>query len=208
MAAAVAVLSLSLGSAGPAAAAVSADPAATKITVSDVRDSLPSAERDKWDALSDDEKSRTLEILSDLRFGAPGAEHAAEGLWSEVDVVERSGATTRLTDRRGATVAAAERSKWYQQYWTILGVRYTEITTTIGWTYSGSRITSVPRCYGTYVNYVPLRSIDKNSWSEFSSSSATCKTEWSLSRPLQSTVTGVQGLKVDVNGKLLQTWSV
>lgn len=72
-----------------------------------------------------------------------------------------------------------------------LRVTYTEITTTVGYSYSGSRVTGVNRCYGTFVNYVPMRSIDKNSWSSTSGGTATCKTEWQLGRPLQPTVTGI-----------------
>ena len=110
------------------------------------------------------------------------------------------------TDRLAAV--AAERTTWVRQQWKVFGVTYTEITTTVGYGYPGSRVTGVNRCYGTFVNYVPMRSIDKNSWSSTSGGTATCKTVWQLGRPLQPTVTGIQGLKVNGRGTILQKWLV
>lgn len=52
------------------------------------------------------------------------------------------------------------------------------------------------------------RSIDSNSWSTLGNGLADCWTEWTLSRPLQSTVTGYQGLRVNGYGTILKVWYV
>jgi hypothetical protein len=171
------------------------------LTADAVRVALPHEERVKWDALTDAERARSLAILSDADFGNPGAADVVEDRWDEVDVVE-----TQANASSGSR--STQRSHWYSQKWTSLGVTYTDVKTTVGWTANGSNVVSVNRCYGTYTNYVPLRSISSASWWTKAATNVTCKTEWSLGRPLQSTVTGVQGLRVSGDGVLLQVWKV
>jgi hypothetical protein len=78
----------------------------------------------------------------------------------------------------------------------------------MGYTTSGGTVIGVNRCYGTYVNYVPLRSISSSSWYTLGNGLADCWTEWTLGRPLQPTVTGIQGLRVNGWGTILKTWYV
>jgi hypothetical protein len=66
---------------------------------------------------------------------------------------------------------------------------------------------SVNRCYGTYVDYVPLRSVADESRYTLGNGLADCWTEWTLSRPLQSTVTGIQGLRVNGWGTIVKRWN-
>lgn len=186
---------------GVGAPLAAADATGPVLTAEAVRGALPPTERVLWDALTDDERTQTLEILGDDGFGDPAAVDEIEARWDEVEVVEEAGG-----DPSGTRATA--RTHWYSQNWTILGITYTEIKTTIGFTANGSKVVSVNRCYGTYTNYVPLRSISSASWSESTATTATCKTEWSLGRPLQPTVTGVQGLRVSGDGVLLLTWKV
>lgn len=186
---------------GVGAPLAAADADVPVLTPEAVRGALPPAERVLWDALTDEERTQTLEILGDDDFGNPAAVDDVEMRWDEVEVVEEEGGDP-------AGTRATARTHWYSQNWTILGITYTEVKTTIGFTANGSKIVSVNRCYGTYTNYVPLRSISSASWHESTATTATCKTEWSLGRPLQSTVTGIQGLRVSGDGVLLLTWKV
>lgn len=200
---AVASVVVLAGLCAPTAAGMESGPGAEPgaLTAEAVRAGLPQGERAKWDALTDEDRARSLAILSDVDFGNPGAADVVEDRWDEVDVVEtQANASTRAR--------SMQRSHWYSQKWTIFGVTYTEVTTTVGWTANGSNVVSVNRCYGTYTNYVPLRSISSASWSTKAATNVTCKTEWSLGRALQPTVTGVQGLRVSGDGVLLLVWKV
>ncbi len=107
-----------------------------------------------------------------------------------------------------AAAAGTGRTSSVTQYWSILGIDYTKITTTIGYTTSGGRVTDVSRCYGSYVNYVPIRSIDKESWHTLGNGLADCWTEWTLHRPVQSSKTGIQGLRVNGYGGITKRWNV
>lgn len=175
-----------------------------QVTVDMVDASLSGSEQQAWRNLSVDQKNATVRILNESEFGNPGAMADMEGRHSELDV-----AVSSSSPSDEVTVASGERESWVQQDWKIFGITYTSATTRMGYTYQDSKVVSVERCYGSYYNYVPLRSIDHNSWSSIDANGrATCKTEWSLSRPLQGTVYGTQGLQVDGDGNILQTWEV
>lgn len=186
------------------------------ITANAAREPLPPAERSKRDLLTEAEQSESIRILADEDFGTPGRESAAQNQWDHVEVTEEDGTTytsgptlsPEASAAQSAAVASTSRSHWYEQSWKILGITSTKIRTTIGWTANGFNVTSVDRCYGTNENYAPFRSIDKASWFESTATTATCRTDRSLDRPLQSTVTGVHGLRASRDGVLLLTWEV
>lgn len=155
-----------------------------------------------WKSLTKAKKSLTVKILSERFFGVPSQAARLQSKYSELKVNnDRSAGPVTLA-------ASMTRTSWVRQNWTIFGITYTEIMTTMGYTTSGSTVTGVNRCYGTYVNYVPLRSISSNSWYTLGNGLADCWTEWTLGRPLQSTVTGIQGLRVNGYGQILRIWSV
>lgn len=153
-------------------------------------------------------KRQTLDILADPEFDVPGAEDAVESRWDELTVVVEDEVSAVVDSPADVRSAATSRSRTFTQNWKIAGITYTSVSTTVGWTASGSTVLSINRYYGSYVNFVPLRSISSASWSSRAVTSATCKTEWTLGRPLQSAVKGAQGLKVNAVGTLLQTWKV
>jgi hypothetical protein len=158
----------------------------------------------EWRSLGNAKKAVTLEILSDGVFGLPSEAAAMQQKYPELEVTtERANALIEPT-----LLAATTRTTWVRQNWTIFGITYTEVKTTMGYTTSNGMVTDVNRCYGSYVNYVPLRSISSNSWYTLGNGLADCWTEWTLGRPLQPTVTGIQGLRVDGWGKILKVWEV
>lgn len=95
-----------------------ADATGPVLTAEAVRGALPPTERVLWDALTDDERTQTLEILGDDGFGNPAAVDEIEARWDEVEVVEEAGG-----DPSGTRATA--RTHWYSQNWTILGITYT-----------------------------------------------------------------------------------
>lgn len=201
--------------AAPAAAA-----APEVLTMDQVAAALPAAELQKWNALPEAAKQQTLRILADPSFAVPGGEVEVEARWPQVDIGSTTSVTTTKTNPLAATSNAPATGgvttqavgscvSRYTQWWKMLGITYAEVTTSVGYGYNGSTVTSVNRCYGTWKNYVPLRSIGQYSWyTALSGGTVTCKTEWSLSRPLQPTEWGIQGTKVNRNGTILQRWSI
>lgn len=103
-------------------------------------------------------------------------------------------------------IMAVRRSAWSERRWTILGITYTSVRTTFDYSTSSGRVTAGHLCYGTYVNYVPLRSIDKSSGYTLGNGLGTCETRWTLGRPFQATATGIQGLRVNGYGTIVSTW--
>ena len=184
---------------------------------------MPSEEQQQWHQLSETDQQTTLEILNDERFGIPEEADSLEEQWDELAVNEDIDDATdpgavpsfdlsSYSKTAGASTMATartyDRTTSYTQRWTILGVTYLEMRTTIGYTTRSGNVLGVNRCYGFYVNYVPFRTIAHTSWHSKTSTTATCKTEWTLARPFQATVTGIQGLKVNGSGKTVQTWRV
>ncbi|MDO5633523.1 MAG: hypothetical protein Q4G34_01430 [Micrococcus sp.] len=71
--------------------------ACTTLT-SALQDSLPAAELGQWNQLSDQEKIKTLQILSDPDFGVPGREEAMQRKYAEFEVVEGEALAVRTDD--------------------------------------------------------------------------------------------------------------
>lgn len=198
------VLAMTLSLGAPATAA----PSTTAVSTAAITANLTGDNLAKWQALTDGQRIATARILSDPAYGipseAPGLTRKYAGALKVTDTTE---STTESTTVALAT-ATVSRTSWVRQNWTILGITYTEVKTTIGYTTSGSVVLDVTRCYGTYVNYVPLRSIDSYSWYTLGNGLADCWTEWTLGIPFQSTRTGYQGLRVNGWGTILKVWYV
>jgi hypothetical protein len=169
----------------------------------------------KWKALTGTQKALTVRILNEPTFRLPAAEADLQAKYPELQVTESQGTDTDATATTSKTALATAtsctlvgRTSWVSQYWSILGIDYATVRTTIGYSTSCGVVRSVSRCYGTSTNYVPLRSIDSNSWYTLGNGLADCWTEWTLGRLCCGTTTGIQGLRVDGYGNIIKRWNV
>lgn len=200
-------LALTVGGASTALAATDAPESVAE----QASQALPPTELAKWNALTDAEKAQVNQVLENPNFGVPGAQAELEAIYPVLEVQDTVSDTATPSPRGLAvtTAATTTRSSYYWQNWTILGITYARMQTTINYSVSGSQVTGISACYGVITNYVPLRQFDKiNTQAVNSDGTATCRTEVWLSRPLQSTVHGVQGLRVNGYGSIIKRWSL
>lgn len=190
------IATLSFAAIAPSASASSGpDPA-------QVAAALPTDEASAFKQLAPSQQELTARILADPDFAVPGRERALTAKYREVSV------TKTASDATGRTMSVAgSRSSWVSQNWTILGITYAKVTTTVGYFYSGGSATAIDYCVGNYVNYVPLRTINYYPTTSVNSDgTVTCRTNWTLDRPLQGTAYGVQGLRVNGYGTIVRIW--
>lgn len=172
--------------------------------------SLKGQDLARWKALTASEQRTTTAILSDPEFGLPSAAARLAGKYPQLKVSRSSSdvADSPSTNVALASVYYASRTTSVSQNWTILGVTYTRITTTMGYHVSGATVIDVTRCTNAYTNWIPARSVNASSWSTLGNGLADCWTEWTLDRPFQATQVGYQGLRVNGYGTILKIWYV
>lgn len=185
-------------------ASETSEQASLEVTADDVVRALPESEEKKWQRLSPKQQERTLEILSDPDFLTPAFDLSRN---PEVKVSEDSDIATKSVEGEVSVQAVNTRRVW--QNWTIAGIVYAEVTTSISYTSSGASVLSIQNCWTNVVNRVPLRTIN---WSNYSgltganAPSAWCKADLAIARPLQSTQYGTQGLLVNGYGTIVTKW--
>jgi hypothetical protein len=166
---------------------------------------LPASERSKWEKLTPTEKDTVNEILQDPSFGIPGSADSMEAKYEALEVVT----TDAESNTPQARAAAKKRTTHVEQNWKILNVTYASIKTYVSYDYVGSKATKLNSCTGVIVNYVPMRQFEKNNTSSLNNDgTVTCRTEVWLSRPLQGTAFGIQGLRVNGSGTIVKRWNL
>ncbi|MCA0181407.1 MAG: hypothetical protein LCH60_12885 [Actinobacteria bacterium] len=190
------ISAISFAAIAPAASA-SSQPDPTQIAAV-----LPAEQSAAFKQLAQSQQELTAQILADPDFAVPGREQALTAKYRQVAVTKTASDSTNRS-----LAASGSRSSWVSQNWTILGITYAKVTTTVGYFYNGSSATAIDYCVGNAVNYVPLRTINYYPTTSVNSDgTVTCRTNWTLDRPLQSTAYGVQGLRVNGNGTIVRTW--
>lgn len=195
----IAVLALLLA---PPAQAASPSPA--PVTEASVQAHLKGTSLTRWKGLSHRQKATTLAILSDPGFGLPSQAARLDASYPELQITELASSELAAT-----TTSYTSRTSWVRQNWTIFGVVYTELKTSMSYYTYGSVVKSVYRCVNSYVNWVTAtRQITGDSWYTLGNGLADCWTYWEMARPFQSTETGYQGLRVNGYGTILKIWYV
>ncbi|MSR99588.1 hypothetical protein FYJ28_12240 [Arthrobacter sp. BL-252-APC-1A] len=173
-------------------------------------ENLPASEVKKWEALSAEQQAEVIHVLSDPRVDSISTTEDAKEISPLLDYEEVSVPATSLgtlAERGATTMATTRRNAWTEAYWTILGLRYAEVRTTVNYNTSGGRVVSHNACYANYTNHVPLRTIQGTSYTIYGNGKLTCETAWSIARPLQQTQYGYQGIRVNGYGNIEATWN-
>lgn len=218
----VGLLAASLVGVGTAASATeSGPPSATQkgayVKVAESAEKrLPSGPASLAAGFSDKQKQRVGKILADPEFGVSGSAKTIQNRYPEVEVedaiVDDTGTSSDDSGLRAAHDISAtsakngNRTKSLKTNWKILGVSYAEIKTTMSFNVKDWRIKKINSCYGTIVNYIPLRQTDKHNTSQIKSGNATCITNVTLARPAQKTVSGKHGFTANADGKMTKKW--
>ncbi|AZL06291.1 hypothetical protein [Brevibacterium aurantiacum] len=218
----VGLLAASLVGVGTAASATEGGPpSATQEgayvkTAESAEKRLPSGPASLAAGFSDKQKQRVGEILADPEFGVSGSAKSIQNRYPEVEVedtvVDDTGTPSVDSGQRAAHDISAtsakngNKTKSLKTNWKILGVSYAEIKTTMSFNVKDWRIKKINSCYGTIVNYIPLRQTDKHNTSQIKSGKATCITNVTLARPAQKTVSGKHGFTANADGKMTKTW--
>lgn len=182
----------------------------TSISSADFVANLPASERAKWNALSADQQRQALNILSGAAIDTITTDAEAKAVSPHLAMATSSFTTTAAKSGEIAAtnaLATVRRSAWTEGWWTIFGVRYAEIRTTVDYNTSAGRVVSHNACYNNYTNYVPFRSIQTGSYTIYGNGKLTCETSLSLARPGQATTYGYQGIRVNGYGTIEATWN-
>ena len=194
-------LGVAIAAVNSPSAAFAAEPA-TVSKLSTVSAALSPGARAELSALSSSQRQRTLAILEDANFGDPSHAVALMNKYPELKVENLEGAQ--------ATRGVVQRTRYVEQAWSIIGINYASIRTTISFTSTEHQVDAILNCWNSSWNAAPsIRSINGNSYSQYNPSlgQATCKTNWVLNRLVGGSSSGTQGLKVDGYGVILQRWS-
>lgn len=177
---------------------------------------LPSGSASLAAEFSDKQKQRVGEILADPEFGVSGSTETIQHRYPEVEVEDAisvdSGESSDDSQPQAAHDVPASSAKngnktrSLKTNWKILGVSYAEIKTTMSFNVRDWRIKKINSCYGTIVNYIPLRQMDKHNTSQVTNGNATCITNVTLARPAQKTVSGKHGFTANADGKMIKKW--
>ncbi|MDN6499951.1 MAG: hypothetical protein L0K44_09445, partial [Yaniella sp.] len=179
---------------------------------------LPSGPASLAAGFSDKQKQRVGKILADPEFGVSGSAKTIQNRYPEVEVevedaiVDDTGTSSDDSGLRAAHDISAtsakngNKTRSLKTNWKILGVSYAEIKTTMSFNVKDWRIKKINSCYGTIVNYIPLRQTDKHNTSQIKSGNATCITNVTLARPAQKTVSGKHGFTANADGKMTKKW--
>lgn len=171
--------------------------------MSTVTNALSTQQRADLAALPKPQQARTLAILDDPNFGDPSRAEQLMVKYPELNVFN--------TEGTAAALSVTQRSRYVQQNWSILGISYATIRTTISFRATEHQVDTILSCWNSSWNAVPgLRSISGHSYSQYNGylGHATCKTDWVIQRLVGGTGSGTQGLKVDGYGVIIQRWSV
>ena len=153
-------------------------------------------------------------ILADPSFGLPGEEKRIEQKYPQVEIQETADDSSDAGNSNDNPIVAyaakknGNTSRSLSTSWKVLGITYAQVTTTLNFKTRDWRIKGINSCYGTIVNYIPLRQIDKHNTSSIKNGNATCITNASLARLLQKTVRGKHGFTVNSNGKFIKKWTL
>lgn len=204
---------------GNAASATEANPHATSGSESAIglaqsaTERLPADSAKKASKFTREQQERVGKIIADPDFGDPSSADALEKRYPEVEIVDTVGPEedspgVSLQSHNANTQATKNgtKSKSLKTEEKVLGVTYASITTTMSYSKKDWRIKKINDCYGTIVNYIPLRQIDKHNTHSIAKGHATCITNASLARPAQKTVHGKHGFTVDGNDKIIKQW--
>lgn len=205
---------IAVGASNPALAIESTtDSPVSQISESQFENNLSPNDLEKWDALSQDQRRDALAAMSDPRFGDPGQVASLNNDYKNADVAMRHEEERPLgtaIQTVSPTLVTGSRTSYLKDSFKVVGITVASVTTNARYNYSGSRVTGVSYCGGSYQNLIPGRQLTSYNYHSLSSGNLTCKVDWNMTTlwGAGGSRSATQGFRVNGNGTFLAKWHV